>query len=173
MCRSICSLLLLLVLWSGCSRVDAVPKDAEASKRLTRLLLQMERNASVEEAQQLSYDIITRAALLERTFDRTTTPWMHNFMVNVGLKQKGLCYQYADGLYGYLRQRHYPHFRFHLAGAHIGEYWREHNTLVITAKNGKVQDGIVVDPWREQGKVFVSLLQEDKAYNWVHRPKRE
>jgi len=75
-------------------------------------------------------------------------------------------------LYLYLKQKKYPHFAFHLAGAHIGEYWREHNTLVVTAKNGRFEDGIVVDPWREEGKVFVSRLKDDKAYTWVHRPER-
>jgi len=133
----------------------------------------LDANTHEEEAKTLSQDILYRSTVLERSFDRSTAPWVHNFMVNVGLKEKGLCYQYADGLYSYLKKRDYSHFDFHLAGAHIGEYWREHNTLVVTAKNGKIQDGIVIDPWRKQGEVFVAKLKDDKSYAWKHRPERE
>jgi len=133
----------------------------------------LDANIPEQEAKILSQDILYRSTALERSFDRSTAPWVHNFMVNVGLKEKGLCYQYADGLYSYLKKRDYPHFDFHLAGAHIGEYWREHNTLVVTAKDGNLQDGIVIDPWRKQGEVFVAKLKDDKVYAWKHRPERE
>jgi hypothetical protein len=93
-------------------------------------------------------------------------------MVNTGIKKQGLCYHFSDGLYRYLIQRNYPHVTFHLVGAHIGEYWREHNALVITANGQDVNEGIIVDPWRETGRVFVSKLKEDRAYVWKHRPER-
>jgi hypothetical protein len=146
--------------------------EVRTSKRLTELLSTLDSDVPQEEALRLSEDILYRAAQLERSFGRTTSPRMHNFMINLGLKKKGLCYHYADGLYSYLKQRSYPHFDFHLVGAHIGEYWREHNALLITAKNGVTEDGVLIDPWRVQGEVFVSKMKEDKAYRWVHRPER-
>jgi len=172
MYRSICSLLIFIWLFAGCSHTDPSCHKTDTSAKLTHLLLTLDSTIPHTEAQHLANDIVWRSKVLEEQFDRSTSPWVHNFMVNVGLKQKGLCYQYADGLYLYLKQKKYPHFAFHLAGAHIGEYWREHNTLVVTAKNGRFKDGIVVDPWREEGKVFVSRLKDDKAYKWVHRPER-
>jgi hypothetical protein len=173
MYRSICSLLLSVWLLVGCMHSDIPVPEVQRSEQIAELLNTLGSDIPREEVQRLSEDILYRAAQLEHAFGRTTSPWIHNFMINVGLKKKGLCYHYADGLYTYLKERSYPHFDFHLVGAHIGEYWREHNALLVTARNGMLEEGVIIDPWRVQGKVFVSKMKEDKAYRWVHRPERE
>lgn len=165
---------LLLWCFSGCTQVPMkAPKAVEA--KLVHVLNGLESNATLQETRLLAHDIVWRAAALNREFGRTTLPKFHNFLVNIGLKKKGLCYHYSDGLYTYLKRReaHYPHFGFHLIGAHIGSYWMEHNALAVTRKGGKVLDGIVVDAWRQTGTVYAAPIREDKKYKWVHRPNRE
>jgi len=152
---------------------DAPIDEVRRPGQMAELLSTLNGDIPREEARHLSRDILYRAAQLEHSFGRTTSPWMHNLMVDIGLKERGLCYHYADGLYAYLKERSYPHFDFHLVGAHIGEYWREHNALLVTARNGVPEEGVIIDPWRIEGKVFVSRMKEDKAYRWVHRPERE
>ena len=72
----------------------------------------------------------------------------------------------------YLSEKDYPHFEFHLAGANIGEYFFEHNALVIVAKGSKVYDGVVIDPRRDSGKLYFSKVREDTKYKWEHRAAR-
>jgi len=175
MYRVLCSLLLSLWLLTGCTTTPGVAPDLSSvqyESRLTQLLLTLSPDIPESEAARLARDVMAQSEALNRKFERTSPPWVHNFMVNTGIKKQGLCYHFSDGLYRYLIQRNYPHVTFHLVGAHIGEYWREHNALVITANGQDVNEGIIVDPWRETGRVFVSKLKEDRAYVWKHRPER-
>lgn len=164
---------ILLLLFSGCSDLPLKPPKT-AEMKLADLLEGLDNNASRAERRLLAHDIITRAQQLNREFERSTPPKFHNFLVKTGIKKRGLCYHFSDGLYHYLKEResYYPHFGFHLIGAHIGSYWLEHNALAVTQKGGRVLDGIVVDAWRKTGTVFVSPVREDRAYRWVHRPSR-
>ena len=164
---------ILLLLFSGCSDLPLKPPKT-AEMKLADLLEGLDNNASRAERRLLAHDIITRAQQLNREFERSTPPKFHNFLVKIGIKERGLCYHFSDGLYAYLKKKgsYYPHFDFHLIGAHIGSYWLEHNALAVTQKGGRVHDGIVVDAWRQTGTVFVSPVREDRAYRWVHRPSR-
>ncbi|MCF6205417.1 MAG: hypothetical protein L3J47_00795 [Sulfurovum sp.] len=172
MCRYLCSFFLFVWFFSGCGTVPH--PTLNKTDQLAHLLAGLDRNIPQPEAEALAADIVRETDRLERVFDRSTLPWFHNFMVTVGIKKQGLCYHYSDGLYRYLKTRHYPHFTFHLAGAHIGEYWREHNALVILPRR-KIPfgEGIVIDPWRKQGSVFVSKVKDDPNYRWHHRHSRE
>ena len=171
--RLLYSTVVALLLLSGCASAPK-PKEKTNVAHLTQLLLAVNKEAPKEEAKRLAEELIQTSAGLEKAFGREGNPYWHNFLVNVGVKQKGLCYHYSDGLYRHLTaQRHYPHFAFHLIGAHIGEYWREHNALAVSAPGEPVLDGIVVDPWRCTGSVYTAKIAEDKAYRWRHRPERE
>jgi len=120
----------------------------------------------------LSHDVFEETTRLTKSFKLTSPPWFHNFLVNIGLKEKGLCYHWSDALYMYLSKKQYPHFEFHLVGANIGEYFFEHNALVITAKGSKVLEGVIIDPWRNSGKLYFSKVREDTKYRWEHRASR-
>ena len=102
----------------------------------------------------------------------TSPPQYHNFLVNIGLKEKGLCYHWADALYLHFMKSDYPSFEFHLVGANIGEYWTEHNSLVIVGKGKPITSGIIIDPWRNAGKLYFSKVKDDSSYSWMHRPSR-
>ncbi|QOR62261.1 hypothetical protein ACM66Z_01950 [Sulfurovum sp. ST-21] len=161
---------LFLFLW-GCSTVHD-PHQQSSRKVLAIQLMELDEKISYHEAQDLSSAIFQRSAVLDQMFERTGNPYMHNFLVNIGLKKKGLCYHYSDGLYSYLKQKNYSGFEFHLVGANIGDYWREHNALVVVAKGQKVMDGIVVDPWRDERELYFSKISEDRTYEWKHRIRR-
>ncbi|MCO4844897.1 MAG: hypothetical protein KC427_02645 [Sulfurovum sp.] len=124
------------------------------------------------EAMQLSKDIFHKTQKLTEEFELTSPPVFHNFLVTVGVREKGLCYHWSDALYAYLSQKHYASFEFHLVGANIGEYFYEHNALVVVTKGGKVEEGIIIDPWRDSGELYFSKVKDDSAYTWTHRSKR-
>ena len=146
--------------------------EEKNTSKLAHLLQSLDSNISYANARHLSQDIFMQTAVLTQKFQMTSPPQYHNFLVNVGLKDKGLCYHWSDALYAYFRQQNYPSFEFHLIASHRGEYWREHNALLVGIKSKKIEEGIVIDPWRHSGILYFSTLKDDTKYHWVHRPSR-
>ncbi len=164
-------LLLISFLFTGCVVTPSFTTKTHINQ-LSQLLQSLDKNIPSQEATRLSQDIFHETVILIKEFKLTSPPWFHNFLVNVGLRKKGLCYHWSDTLYVHLLQKKYPHFEFHLVGANIGEYFFEHNSLVIVAKNGSIKNGILIDPWRDSGKLYFTKIDEDKKYKWRHREKR-
>ena len=156
----------------GCA-VKVAPPSYTRIEALSHLLYTLDTSIPKEEALQLSKDIFQETEALTKEFEMISPPQYHNFLVNIGLKEKGLCYQWADALYAYFRQKSYPSFEFHLMGANIGEYWTEHNVMVVVAKGMPAKKGIVIDPWRDAGRLYFSKVKEDTKYAWKHRANRE
>ena len=155
----------------GCA---VTPPSVSQTKitQLSLLLQSLDSSIPQSEAMQLSQDIFYKTQTLTKEYELTSPPVFHNFLVTVGLREKGLCYHWSDALYEYLSEKHYTSFEFHLAGANIGEYFYEHNALVVVAKGGNVEEGIIIDPWRDSGKLYFSKVEDDSKYKWKHRPKR-
>jgi len=140
--------------------------------QLSLLLQSLDSSITQKEAMHLSQDIFHKTQQLTKEFELISPPKFHNFLVTVGIREKGLCYHWSDALYAYLSQNKYANFEFHLVGANIGEYFFEHNALVVVEKGGKVKEGIIIDPWRDSGKLYFSKVKDDLAYTWTHRPER-
>lgn len=156
---------------TGCV-VKSTPNPKDEMKQLSVLLQTLGENISKEESMQLSKDIFYQTQILTIAFDRTSSPLWHNFLVNVGLREKGLCYHWSDALYLNLSKKNYTSFEFHLVGADIGNYFLEHNALVVVTKGGTIDDGVIIDPWRSSTEVYFSKVKEDRKYLWKHRQDR-
>ena len=162
---------LLSFLFVGC--MVTVPSVPQTKMRELSLLFQsMDSTIPQSEAMQLSKDIFHKTEQLTKEFEMTYPPQFHNFLVTVGLRKKGLCYHWSDALYVYLSKKRYASFEFHLIGANVGEYFFEHNALVVVAKGGKIKEGIIIDPWRDSGELYFSKVEDDPEYAWIHRPTR-
>ncbi len=156
---------------AGC--VVTAPSVSETKiTQLSILLRALDKSIPQDEAMHLSQDIFHETEKLTKEFELTSPPLFHNTLVNIGLREKGLCYHWSDALYAYLSQKKYPHFEFHLVGADIGEYFSEHNALVVVGKGGSIKDGILIDPWRNSGQLYFSRVVDDKKYKWEHREER-
>ena len=155
----------------GCA-VKIEPTQRNNVKALSVMLQSLNTNTTSNESQQLSQDIFHKTQTLAKEFNFTSPPQYHNFLVNVGAREKGLCYHWSDALYSYLKAQNYNSFEFHLMGANIGEYWSEHNVLVVMSKGTSVEGGILIDPWRNPEALYFSKVKDDKKYVWSHRPER-
>lgn len=164
-------LLLLSFLLLGCVVIEPSVSKIKI-KQLSLLLHDLDKHIPQEEARQLSQDIFYETQTLTKEFELIYPPVFHNVLVNVGLREKGLCYHWSDALYVHLSQKKYNSFEFHLMGANIGEYFSEHNVLLVVAKGKKVDEGIIIDPWRDSGKLYFSKVREDTIYQWTHRADR-
>ncbi len=171
MFKHFCKFFLISFFLSGCAVTTPYISQTKVMN-LSILLQSLDKHIPQDEAMHLSQDIFYETQKLTREFELTSPPLLHNTLVNVGIREKGLCYHWSDALYAHFLQKKYPHFEFHLVGANIGEYFLEHNALVIVRKGGVIEEGIIIDPWRDSGKLYFSKVEDDLAYEWKHRAKR-
>ena len=52
--------------------------------------------------------------------------------------------------------------------AYKGNPWREHSTLIVTAKGRPFETGILLDPWRNSGDLYWSTIKDDLHYPWKY-----
>ncbi len=140
---------------------------------LAKLLQTLDLKVSYEESLRLSNDVFVEVNRLTQKFQPFFEPHINNFFINIGIKDKGLCYQWSDELYRYFSHKKYKYFTFHILVANKGDYFFEHNVLVITSKKGRIMDGIIIDPWRDSKNLYISTVKNDNAYKWSWRQKRE
>ncbi len=171
MFKHFCKFFILSFFLSGC--VVIAPSVSKTKiTQLSTLLQSLDKSIPQDEAMHLSQDIFHETQKLTKEFELTSPPLFHNSLVNIGIREKGLCYHWSDALYAHFSEKKYPHFEFHLVGANIGEYFSEHNALVVVGKGGSIENGILIDPWRNSGKLYFSRVVEDKKYQWKHRAER-
>ena len=168
--RHLCGAL-LWVLLVGCSVKPQLPTSSHI-QQLTHRLQSLDPVIPQAESKSLASDLLATTAMLVRHYALTAPPLWHNFLVNIGLRKKGLCYDFSDALFLHLKGGRYPHFAFHLAVANKGAYFKEHNALLITAKGKEVGQGLIVDAWRHSGRLVVVPFGKDEAYRWQHRSER-
>lgn len=163
-------MLLLATFFVACSTAPETSQNRAES--LVSLLQTLNKDIPYAEALSLSREIFQQTDQLRVQFDPISEPHVNNFLVNIGLKEKGLCYEWSDPLYIYFRRKPYKYFSFHLLVANRGKYFQEHNVLVVTSKKDEISEGVIIDPWRKPGKVYFSKVKDDTKYVWERRFKR-
>lgn len=91
-------------------------------------------------------------------------PLFHNLLVNLGFKQRGLCYHFVEDLLVELQSLPLTSLALHWGVARPGT-WREHNSIVVTAREQPFEEGMVLDAWRKPGKLFWTRVRSDR-YPW-------
>lgn len=81
--------------------------------------------------------------------------WWHNCLVNIGLKQRGLCWHYMEDLFAKLAAEHPVNFDLHCGVRDDENLFLEHNCVVITAAGKEFASGLVLDPWRKPGQLVI------------------
>jgi len=165
-------LLTFIFLFSGCSLTKLVrptPKELDNSMNQLSIMLQ-ELNASIDrwEAIDLAKEVILYSNRLSKKYDVVSPPLWHNTLVNIGLKKRGLCYEWVDDLLEYLHQKRYQTLEFYYVGANIDGYF-EHNAISVSAKGMGFGDGLLLDAWRGSGNLYFTKIKEDKKYMWENR----
>ena len=160
------SILLVSFLFLGCVKQPTEPLHV---KNLTNQILALNQKISKNEAMTLSKEMIFFSSQLKKDYKLVTPPLYHNFLVNIGLKDRGLCWHFAYDMLSHAKKLNLKSFDYYIGGANINDYWEEHNSLVVTCKGCNFNKGIVLDPWRNSGILYYSKLKDDKKYNWTQR----
>ena len=165
-------LLIYLLLFSACSLTPLPQQTANEVYNSTRELSIMlqELNVTVDqrEANNLAKEAIFYARRLSKKYELVSPPLWHNTLINIGIKKRGLCYEWAEDLLAYLHKKRYQSLIFHYVGANIGNYF-EHNAIAVSAKGMGFENGILLDAWRGSGNLFFVKIKEDEKYEWHSR----
>ena len=121
-----------------------------------------------QETLRLAQTIVATTDELTRTYRVQPPALWHNFLVNVGIRERGLCCHWTQDL---LREIETLQLVKYHAGWGVSRYgtWREHNSVVITATGESFETGIVIDPWRYAGTLFWAPVAAD-TYQWQPHP---
>jgi len=167
------SRLLLLLSLTACSPHFDPPQIHAQEQKLYTLLLHTNRHITTSEARTLSQEAIRYSKKLATRYKVFAPPLVHNFLVNTGMRQRGLCYQWSDDLYTHLQSFHFQSIQLKPVGANIGNYWSEHNALVVLPKyDNAMRYGVLLDPWRDSGRLYFVPILKDPAYTWRVRTDR-
>jgi len=182
------TLLLAMLLSAGCSGTRPAyrqPPDSSAASHgavndgylekinaLRNNLADLNRQASVLEAERVAETAVTYAGDLAEEYDLVRPAILHNVFVRIGLKDRGLCYHWAEDLMQQLQLLDLKTYQLHWGVAYRGSELREHNSVVITARGEPFETGMVLDPWRNSGDLYWALIQTD-SYPWKELPPDE
>ena len=180
--------LLLLVFLSACASIPPMDQRPSTSTRVedhratetyrTKVdslqidLAALNRQANLQEARQVAETAITYANQLAEEYQLVRPAVLHNVLVRVGMKDRGLCYHWTEDLLKQLQLLDLRTYQLHWGVAHRGSELREHNSVVITARGQAFEKGMVLDPWRNSGVLYWTLIKTDR-YPWKELPPSE
>ncbi len=145
--------------------------DSSSVQKLTTILIGLSPKVEEREAQLLAYEAILYPRELALQYKLVSPPLLHNSLINIGLKERGLCYEWSEDMMAHLKARGYQSFDLRWGVANKG-LMDEHNSVVVVAKGEPFESGVLLDPWRNSGELYFAKLHEDSEYKWVENKER-
>jgi len=149
------------------ARLDHAP-EAQRIEALTTEMTALSGNIDPAEASRCADRAVRYTTLLTRFHRLTRSAEFNSFLVNIGVKRRGQCFQLADDLNAELAEQNYRTLVFTRAIVYRDEWFREHNCIVVTAPGQPFADGLVLDPWRIPGVLRFARVKLDQ-YPWAPR----
>jgi hypothetical protein len=141
----------------------AQARDERSIKDLGKALAALAPDVDPGEAELLSVTAHTTSRSLAREYRIVLNPEFQNFLINIGLRQRGYCAHFALDIGTRLKTLKLKTLVLHW-GAAFARTSGEDNCLVVTARNQPFQDGIILDGWRRAGRLFWCAVREDHEY---------
>jgi hypothetical protein len=118
-----------------------------------------------EEARLVARCAYTTGRELKREWRVVWPPGVQNFLVNIGARKGGLCFQWATELLLRLDALKLETLELHWAES-FERTASEHNVIVVTAVGQPFQRGILLDNWRYGGRLIWGPVIGDPHYQW-------
>jgi hypothetical protein len=151
----------VVLLTTGCVSPGHGGKSADD---LARRLRDLSPQVDCAEATLAAETAWARSRELARQYRVVRPALLHNTLVNLGWRQRGLCFQWADDLSASLASLNLRTLTLHRGVARLGTR-REHSSVVLTAPEQTFDQGIVLDAWRHSGRLHWAGVRTDK-YPW-------
>lgn len=165
-----------LLILNGCSahRVADQGMAATVAFANDRTAQQLEADLTTllgyrdDETSRLARTILAETDTLARNYQMQPPALWHNFLVNVGIRDRGLCCHWTQDLLGKIETLQLQKYQAVWAVSRHGT-WREHNCVVVTAAGQGIETGLVLDAWRNAGHLYWTPVAEDR-YTWQRHP---
>jgi hypothetical protein len=146
--------------------------DEKSIKKLRDALVALAPDVDPGEAELVSVTAHTASRSLAREYRVVWCAGVQNILINTGRRQRGFCGHYTRDIGERLRELKVKTLVLHWGAAFAGTM-DENNGLVVTAINQPFENGILMDGWRNGGRLFWCALKEDSAYDLrLHPPPR-
>jgi hypothetical protein len=139
-------------------------------RQLTVALMKLAATVDPNEARILADTAVRHSLRLAETYRIVRPAVLHNMLVNAGIRDRGLCIHWTHDLMKELLALDLQTIQFRWGIACPEGIWGlEHNSVVACAVGADFEDGIVLDPWRDSGRLFWSCVPADN-YAWQELP---
>jgi hypothetical protein len=128
-------------------------------------LIALSPSVNPEEARRVAYIAYTTGRELAQKWKMFSSPTIHSFLINIGLKKGGYCYQFATELALRLDAEKLKTLEIHWAESDPGTD-TEHNVIAVTARGQPFAEGIMLDNWRHAGHLLWGPLNGDPSHTW-------
>ena len=146
----------------GCA---GMPRENNSPQALAAALQALSPTVRPSEARRAAETAYAASERLKHEYRIVGPAVFHNGLVNLGLRDKGLCYHWTEDLLAALRPLQLKTLTIHWAIAHPGNIL-ESNALVLTARGQPLKDGIVLDGWRHAGRLYWTTASNDHSFPW-------
>jgi hypothetical protein len=128
-------------------------------------LVALSPSVNPEEARRVAQIAYTTGRELAQKWGMGSSPTVHSFLINIGVKKGGYCYQFATELLLRLDAQKMKTLEFHWAESDPGTD-TEHNVIAVTARGQPFEQGIMLDNWRRSGHLLWGPLDGDPSHTW-------
>jgi hypothetical protein len=147
----------------------AVARDERSIRDLSKALATLAPDVDPAEAQLVSVTAHNTARTLSRQYRVVLNPEFQNFLINIGLRDRGYCGHWTRDIGERLKELKPKTLVLHW-GAYEPGRSGESNCVVVTARNQPFQQGIVLDGWRRNGRLYWAKVPKDDEYKWTEDP---
>lgn len=156
-----------------CLCVNAVSaRDERSIKKLRDALVALAPDVNPGEAEQVSVTAHTTSRRLAREYRLVWCAGFQNLLINMGKRERGYCGHYARDIGERLKELRLKTLVLHWGACFAGTM-DENNGLVLTARNQPFEDGILLDGWRNGGRLYWCRVKDDSAYDLLLHPPRK
>jgi hypothetical protein len=146
-------------------RNELVLATSAEDPALRARLVALSPSVNPEEARRVASIAYTTGRELAAKWKMGSSPTVHSFLINIGLKKGGYCYQFATELLLRLDAQKMKTLEFHWAESDAGTD-TEHNVIAVTARGQPFEQGIMLDNWRRSGHLLWGPLTGDPSHTW-------
>lgn len=165
------SLLFVVLVSAACvgpARPAAAP-DATRLSQLTAAISGLGEWVAPSDASRAAYEALQATAELAHQYEMTRPAQFHNFLVNTGFRDRGLCCHWAEDFVARMLSLELKSLEVHWGVASRGSLLREHSSVVLVPNGQTFESGLVLDGWRDSGMLVWSGVAEDR-YAWGVHP---
>lgn len=149
-------------------RAVLAPSELPNVTRVEDLLMTLVPSGDPAEAHRIAETAVLAGAVCAERYNVTLGPAEHNWLVNRGLRERGLCWQWTWDMAAAVGPLQPKTFDFHW-GISNDQKFNEHNSIVVTARGQPFETGLTLDPWRSSGYVTAVRVTADREYKWSER----